>query len=244
MESMLRACARRGDCRRNPIDRGGVTTAGHYTDAVKTRVAVALLLAMTGAAAAEGERTPMFGAALTYSEPPDHRAALVGGAVDLTWWFGRLGLAVEAAARHAVDDSAGNVAVAGSARVLVADWLWTSMVEPRDVEMGVELQLIAEHLWWSRDASTDAYGLGAAIRMRGGSDWEFSSLLAESRLFVRVMRSPGEPFSVAARATDAITEQPGRGTVTVMVGLGAAFGTGDPRYLDRFRRRGLDVARR
>jgi hypothetical protein len=217
-------------------------TARDYTRAVKTRVAVAVMMAMTGAAAAEGERTPMFGGALTYSEVPDHRAALVGGAVDLAWWSGRLGLAVEAAARHAIDDSAGNVAVAGSARVLVADWLWTSVLEPRDVEMGVELQLIAERMW-SRDDSADAYGLGAAIRMRGGSDWEFSSLLAESRLFVRVMRSRSEPSSVAARAADAIAEQPGRGTVTVMIGLGAAFGAGDPRYLDRFRLRALDVPR-
>ena len=218
-------------------------TAGHYTGAVKTRVAVALMMAMTGGAAAEGERTPMFGGALTYSEVPDHRAALVGGAVDLAWWSGRLGLAVEAAARHAIDDSAGNVAVAGSARVLVADWLWTSALEPRDVEMGIELQLIAERMWWSRDDSTDAYGLGAAIRMRGGSDWEFSSLLAESRLFVRVMTSRGEPSGVAARAADGVAEQPGRGTVTVMIGLGAAFGAGDPRYLDRFRLRALDVSR-
>jgi len=218
-------------------------TAGDYPCAVKTRAAVVLMMAMTGGAAAEGERTPLFGAALTYSEVPDHRAALVGGEVELAWWSGRLGLAVEAAARHAIDDSAGNVAVAGSARVLVADWLWTSLVEPRDVEMGVELQLIGERMWWSRDDRADAYGLGAAIRMRGGSDWEFSSLLAESRLFVRVMRSPGEP-SVAARTADARVEQPGRGMVTVMVGLGAAFGTGDPRYLDRFRLRALDVPRR
>lgn len=217
---------------------------GTYTGAVKTSVVVALMMAMTGGAAAEGEGTPMFGGALTYSEVPDHRAALVGGEVELAWWSGRLGLAVEAAARHAIDDSAGNVAVAGSARVLVADWLWSSAVEPRDVEMGVELQLIAERMWWTRDDRTDAYGLGAAIRMRGGSDWEFSSLLAESRLFVRVMRSRGEPFSVAARATDGVAEPPGRGTVTVMIGLGAAFGAGDPRYLDRFRRRTLDASRR
>src|SRR5262249_3122716 len=118
----------------NPIDRDGVMTARHYTDAVKMRVAAGMMLAMTGGAAAEGERTLMVGGALTYSDVPDHRTGLVGGAVDLTWWFGRLGLAVEAAARHAVDDSAGNVAVADSARILVADWLWTSMVEPRDVE--------------------------------------------------------------------------------------------------------------
>lgn len=217
--------------------------AGAYTRAVKTCVAVALMMAMTGGAAAEGERTPMFGGALTYSDVPDHRAALVGGELDLAWWWGRLGLAVEAAARGAIDDSAFNLAVAGSARVLVADWLWSSLVEPRDVEMGVELQLIAEHLWWSRDDSANAYGLGAAIRMRGGSDWEFSSLLAESRLFVRVMTSRGEPSAVAARAADAIAASPGRGTVTVMVGLGAAFGVGDPRYLDRFRLRTRDLPR-
>jgi hypothetical protein len=243
LESILRACARRGDCRRNLVDRDGVMIAGNYTRAVKTRAAVVLMMAMAGGAAAEGERTPLFGVALTYSDVPDHRAALVGGEVELAWWSGRLGLAVEAAARHAVDDSAGNVAVAGSARVLVADWLWSSLVEPRDVEMGVELQLIGERMWWSGDDRADAYGLGAAIRMRGGSDWEFSSLLAESRLFVRVMRSGGEPPGIAARTADAVVEQPGRGTVTVMVGLGAAFGTGDPRYLDRFRLRAFEAPR-
>lgn len=219
-------------------------TVRRYTRSVKTSAVVVLMMAMTGGAAAEGERTAMFGGALTYSEMPDHRAALVGGALDLAWWSGRLGLAIEAAARHAIDDRAGNLAIAGSARLLVADWLWTSMLEPRDVEMGVELQLIAERLWWSRDASADAFGLGAAIRMRGGSDWEFSSLLAESRLFVRVMRSRGEPFGVAARATEAVPDPPGRGTLTVIVGLGAAFGAGDPRYLERFRLRTLDVQRR
>jgi hypothetical protein len=219
------------------MDCDGIMTAGDYTRAVKTRVAAALMMAMTGGAAAEGERTPMFGGALTYSDVPDHRAALVGAEVDLTWWWGRFGLAVEGAGRGAVDDSASSVAVAGSARVLVADWLCASLVEPRDVEMGVELQLIAERAWWSRDDSADAFGLGAAIRMRGGSDWEFSSLLAESRLFVRVMASRGESSSVAARAADAMVEQPGRRAVTVIVGLGAAFGVGDPRYLDRFRPR-------
>jgi hypothetical protein len=212
--------------------------------AVKTHAAVALVMAMTGSAAAEGERTPMFGGALTYGDARDHRTAVVGGELELAWWTGRLGLAVEAAARRAIDDdSARSLAVAGSARVLIADWLWPSLFEPRDVEIGVELQLIAERSWWSRDDSSDAYGLGAAIRIRGGSDWEFSSLLAESRLFVRVMRSRAEPSGAAARAADAVAEQPGRGTVTVMVGLGAAFGRGDPRYLERFRLRALDAPR-
>ena len=201
-------------------------------------------MAMSGTAAAEGERTPMFGGALTVGDAPDHRSALVGGEVDLAWWTGRLGLAVEAAARRAVDDdSVRNLAVAGSARVLIADWLWPSLIEPRDVEIGVELQLIAERAWWSRDDATDSYGLGAAIRVRGGSDWEFSSLLAESRLFVRVMRSAGEPSDVAARTADGSAGPPARGGVTAMIGLGAAFGAGKPRYLERFRPRPLDLLR-
>jgi hypothetical protein len=201
-------------------------------------------MAMTGAAAADGERTPMFGGALTYGEGPDHRSGLVGGEVDLAWWSGRLGLAVEVAGRRAIDDDGvRNLAVAGSARVLVADWLWPSLFEPRDVEIGVELQVIAERTWWSRDDSTDGYGLGAAIRIRGGSDWEFSSLLAESRLFVRVMRSRGEPADIAARTADGSAGSPVRDGVTALIGLGAAFGAGKPRYLERFRPRPLDLLR-
>src|SRR4051794_34719605 len=115
LESILRARARRDHRCWNPLDCEGIMTARDYTRAVKTRVAAVVMMAMTGGAAAEGERTAMFGGGLTYSEVPDHRAALVGGEVDLAWWSGRLGLAVEAAARHAIDDSAGNVAVAGSA---------------------------------------------------------------------------------------------------------------------------------
>ena len=206
-----------------------------YTRAVKTRMAVAFLVTMTGAAAADGERTPMFGGALTYTDV-DRKAELVGGELELAWWSGRFGLAVEAAARRAIeDDQARNLAVAGSARVLVAEWMWPSLLEPRDVELGIELHAIAERTWWSRDDSVDAFGFGAAIRMRGGSDWEFSSLIAESRLFVRVMKSRGEVSDVIARAAGATTDQPERSGVTVLVGLGAAFGAGKQRYLERFR---------
>lgn len=205
-------------------------------------------MAMTGSAAAEGERTPMFGGALTYGDAPDGRTALVGGELELAWWWGRLGLAAEAAARRAIDDdSARSLAVAGSARVLLADWLWPSLIEPRDVEVGVELQLIAERTWWSRDDRADGYGVGAAIRMRGGSDWELSSLLAESRLFVRVMRArgtgPGAGGDAIARTGDAMTGAPGRDAVTATIGLGAAFGAGKPRYLERFRPHPFDLAR-
>jgi hypothetical protein len=211
---------------------------------MNTRAALALVMAMTGVAAANGERTPMLGAAITYTDAPDRKDALVGGAVDLAWWVGRLGLAAEAAARRAIEDGdAHNLAVAGSLRVLVADWMWPSLLEPRDVEVGVELQLIAERTWWSRDTSSDAFGLGVAMRMRGGSDWEFSSLLAESRLFLRVMKSRDDAPDAVARAAGAVTEPPARHGIMVLVGLGVAFGAGTPRYLERFRLKPLDGPR-
>lgn len=212
-----------------------------YTRAVKTRIAVALgVMTMSGAAAAEGERTPMFGGALTYTDAPDREAELLGGELELAWWFGRFGLAVEASARREVaEDSVRNLAVAGSARVLVADWLWPSLFEPRDVEAGIELHAIAERTWWSRDDRSDAFGFGVAIRMRGGSDWEFSQLLAESRLFVRVMKSRDELPAVIVGASGTMIEQPEQHGLTVMVGLGAAFGAGKSGYLERFRLRAL-----
>jgi hypothetical protein len=210
---------------------------------VNTRVAGALLLSMTGVAAADGERTPMFGAAVTHTTAPDRAAELVGGALELAWWSGQLGLALEAAANRGIeDDSARNLAVGGSARVLVASWLWPSLFDDRDVEMGVELQAIAARTWWTRDASSDAVGLGVAIRMRGGSDWQFSSLLVESRLFVRVMTSRDAVPEAIARATRPMAEPPPRPGLTVLVGLGAAFGAGTPSYLERFRPQAFDAA--
>lgn len=208
---------------------------------MKTRVAVAVVMAMTGSAAADGERTPMLGGAVTYSGAPDGKADLVGGEVELAWWAGRIGLAAEAAARRGViDDGARNLAVGGSARLLIADWMCPSLFEPRDVEVGVELQVIGERTWWSRDDTADALGLGLAFRMRGGSDWEPSALLAESRLFVRVMKPRDEAIETVARGGDAAIEPP-RGGLTVMVGLGAAFGAGTSRYLVRFHRRPFDA---
>jgi hypothetical protein len=211
---------------------------------VNTRLAVALLMSMTGAAAAEGERTPMFGGAVTYTDAPDRKTELVGGELELAWWSGRFGLAIEAAARRGIDDEkARNLAVAGSARVLVTSWLWPSLFDARDVEIGVELHAIAERTWWARDDSADALGLGVAIRMRGGSDWEFSGLLAESRLFVHVMSARDDGAEALARAAGATAEPPPRRGVTVLVGLGAAFGAGTPSYLERFRRKAFDELR-
>ena len=214
---------------------------------MKTSLAVVLLVSMTGAAAADGERSPMIGGAVTYAESGDRNVGLVGGQLELAWWpgiSGLFGLAVEAAARRGIDDDKDkNLAVAGSARVLVASWMWPSLLEPRDVEMGIELHAIAERTWWSRDDSRDAFGLGVALRMRGGSDWMFSSLLAESRLFVRVMKARDEGASVLAREAGPGTAMSDRGGTTVLVGLGAAFGVGKPRYLERFRLKDLDWAR-
>jgi hypothetical protein len=166
----------------------------------------------------------------------------VGGEVELAWWAGRIGVAVEAAARRGIaDDDGRSIAVGGSVRLLAADWLWPSLFEPRDVEAGIELQAIAERAWWSRDDHADAVGAGVALRLRGGSDWEPSALLAESRLFVRVLWPRGGANGAngardaVARAADAAMAPVERGGTTIVVGLGAAFGAGMPRYLERFR---------
>jgi hypothetical protein len=42
-------------------------------------MAVAFLVMLPAAAVADGERTPMFGGALTYVDDPDRRTELVGG---------------------------------------------------------------------------------------------------------------------------------------------------------------------
>lgn len=210
---------------------------------MKTRAIAALVIAMTGSAAAEGERTPTFGGALTFSEAPDRRTELVGGELELAWWAGRFGLAVSAAARRGIeDDTVRTLAVAGGVRVLAASWMWPALFDPSDVEMGLELHVIAERTWWSRDDSADALGVGVAIRMRGGSDWVFSRLIAESRLFVRVMQSRDAGSSIVARAVGPIAERSGPRGVAAIVGLGAAFGAGEPRYLERFRPRTFDSA--
>lgn len=211
---------------------------------MRTGVAVALVIAMTGGAAADGERTPMIGGALTFTDTPDRSAELFGGELEVAWWLGRIGLAAEAAVRRGVTDGdERNLAVAGSARVLVAHWMSPALLEPRDVETGIELQAIAERTWWSRDDSSDALGLGVALRMRGGSDWEFSSLIAESRLFVRVMRARDEVSDAIARSAEPTAEPRERNGLTVLVGLGAAFGAGKPRYLERFRLRLPELSR-
>ena len=79
--------------------------------------------------------------------------------------------------------------------------------------------------------------MGLALRLRGSGDFDLSNMLTESRVFVRLMTSPPSNDDAIARMT---TLPPGArdpGQITLMIGVGAAFGTGEPDYLERFRNR-------
>ena len=197
-----------------------------------------ILLGLAGGAHADGERTPMFGGSVLAAHDGS-RAELVGVELELAWWWRHLGLAVEGAQRRAIgdDDGIGTSALGASARVLVAEQLVPSLLEPRDVELGVELHGIVERAWSSRvDAGQDPairYGLGIAARLRGGGD-DGSALLAESRLFVRVLWARGDTTGAIARGAAPVPDRGGE--TLVLVGLGAAWGTGERDYAERFRR--------
>jgi hypothetical protein len=196
-------------------------------------LAIGVLL-VASPAAADGEQSPMFGGAIVGVSAPEHDAELVGAALEVAWWRGRFGLAAEGSLRWDVEGEGPRATVLGvSARVRVLDRLMRSLLEPRDVELGIELHAVAERVWWG-DADSTGYGGGIAIRLRGGSDDDFSMLLAESRLFVRVLASRASREEQIVRREMTVGDPERRG-LTVLVGLGAAFGTGERRYLDRFR---------
>ncbi len=200
------------------------------------RLVLAALLIAPAMAAADGERTPMLGGAVIGAAAQEH--ALAGAVVDAAWWHWRVGLSAEGSMMWSGDDASRRVTVLGlSARLLVFDRLVESLLEPRDVELGIELQGIVERAWWN-DASplpdVTRYGVGVAVRLRGGGEYDLSSLLAESRVFVRVMAAPLIEDPTIARMTTPPKERD-TGQLTIMIGLGAAFGTGDPDYLERFR---------
>lgn len=200
------------------------------------RLVLAALLIAPALAAAEGERTPMIGGAVVAASA--HKDALAGAQLETSWWHWRFGLSAEGSMLWSGDDAARRVTVLGlSARLLVFDALVESFLEPRDVELGIELQTIVERAWWT-DASAlpdvTSYGVGVAMRLRGASDYDLSSLLAESRVFVRVMTAPSIGDPTIARMTTPPADRD-VGQLTVMIGLGAAFGNGDPDYLERFR---------
>jgi hypothetical protein len=195
-------------------------------------------LGLASSAHADGERTPMFGGSVLAAHDGS-RAELVGVELELAWWWRRIGLGFEGAQRRAIgsDDGIGTTALGASARVLVADRLMPSLLEPRDVELGIELHGIVERAWSSRTETGEdpsiRYGFGVAARLRGGGD-DGSALLAESRLFVRVLWARGDTTGAIARGETPVA---GRGSESlVILGLGAAWGTGERDYADRFRK--------
>jgi hypothetical protein len=202
----------------------------------------ALVVTAATDAVADGEQTPMLGGALVGASGPEQYGDLLGGQLEAAWWWGRIGLAPEGTMLWNVGGDGTRAAILGaSARVRVLEQMLPSLLEPRDVELGVELHAIVERTWWDGDRrgeSPTGYGLGIAVRLRGGSD-DFSSILTESRLFVRAVSGPRAALDAAARAM-APAEDRAR-ELTIVVGLGAAFGLGEPRYLDRFRLRPLEV---
>lgn len=203
---------------------------------------LACLLVMLGggAASAEGEYGPMVGGALIAAQGPE-RTEVAGLQAEMAFWYGPIGLGLEGARQWSFDEDGPRVAtVAASARLLVFRQLVPSFLEPRDVELGFELQGLVERAWWentTRDRAAVGYGVGIAVRLRGGSD-DLSNLLAESRLFVRVVRGHAGLPDTAARG--AMADDTDRATA-VTIGLGAAFGGGKPGYIDRFRSRPLDT---
>jgi hypothetical protein len=120
-----------------------------------------------------------------------------------------------------------------------------SLLEPSDVELGIELHAVVERLWWDNAATPDStrYGGGVAFRLRGGGDYDLSPLIAESRLFVRFMSTRWDPGGSIARTTGPAEDRETR-ELMVLVGIGASFGAGEPGYLQRFRMRPFDAAAR
>ena len=199
----------------------------------------ALLVVGARDASAEGEESPMIGVAGLGIESPrgaGQHSELAGLTVDLAWWHGRFGLAGEGSARWGVDgDRAALLVLGASARLQLLDRMVQSVGEPGDVELGVELQAIAERVWMADDLgqSEPAYGLGLALRFRGAGEGQ--NLLAESRFFLRVMSSRETPADAIARTSMPMATVDR--AVTVLLGVGAAWGSGAPRYMDRFRPR-------
>lgn len=195
-----------------------------------------IVLGLAGSAHADGERTPMFGGSVLAARDGS-RAELVGVELEMAWWWRHIGLAFEGTQRRAIgnDDGVGTTALGASARVLIADQLMPSLLEPRDVELGIELHGVVERAWSSRvDGGEDPairYGFGIAARLRGGGD-DRSALLAESRLFVRVLWARRDTTSAIARSETPVSDHGSE--ALVLVGLGAAWGTGERHYADRF----------
>jgi len=198
------------------------------------RHALLLVAVLTGTAVAEGERSPMIGGGVIAARGAED-VGVVGIGLEATYWWHRVGVAVEGSRRWNVESgTAESATLSGGLRLLIADRLLGSIIEPRDLELGLELQGVVEKSWFDAGGDDVSYGGGAALRLRGGGDAFDSTLLAETRLFVRVM-TPRDRSSVAERSTEQpMTE---RTPITVIVGLGAVWGSGERRYADKLRSR-------
>lgn len=201
-------------------------------------LALAVVLA-SSIAFADGERTPLLGVTVVGGDAtlgPSQDQPLAGVGMDLAFWHGRFGIGGEASERWALEANGARATIVGaSARLRIYDCLTPSLLDPRDVELGVELHAIVERAWWSGPAQLDptAYGVGIAVRLRGGGDADNSLELAESRLFLRVMTSRWGTLDEIARTTDPIA--PTGRAYTVLLGIGASFGAGSPAYVHQFR---------
>jgi len=200
---------------------------------------LAVVLGSTPIAAADGERSPMLGVDIVGGDAtlaPSQEQPLAGVGVDVAFWHGRFGLGGEASERWALElDGARATVVGASVRLRIYDALVPSLLDPRDCELGVELHAIVERAWWNGSAQVDpnAYGFGIAMRLRGGGDADNSVELAESRVFLRVMTSRWGALDAIARSTDPVA--PAGRAYTVLLGIGASFGAGDPAYVHQFR---------
>ena len=189
-------------------------------------------------AAAEGELGPMFGGGIVATHGSERDVAGITG--ELVLWHGPIGIAAEGTRQWSVDGT-GEPAVAtlgASVRLLAFRHVVPSLLDAREVvDLGIELQGIVERSWWDAaapDRDPVSYGLGVAVRLRGANDDDRTNLLAESRVFVRVLRARNSGMDIAARDT-----MPDRMTsgVGVVIGLGALFGGGQSAYVERLRRR-------
>jgi hypothetical protein len=110
------------------------------------------LLLVPSIAAADGERTPIIGGAVVGAAT--HEDARGGVQAEATWWTWRVGVSAEGAMLWRADDAAKRAAVLGvSARLLAFDTLVESLLEPRNVELGVELHGIVER-WIDENSAT------------------------------------------------------------------------------------------
>jgi hypothetical protein len=202
-------------------------------------VATAVLLA-AGDAHGDDDRNAMFGIAVFGAEaarPAAQVADLAGGTFDIAWWHGRLGLAGEASATWQVQGGAARALVlGGSVRLRVLERMVPSLMEPRDVELGIELQGIVERAWWDTGVGVDPVtrGVGVALRLRGDADPPGSNVIAESRLFVRVLSSRWSEPAAVPRVSSPVAHD-GAPALTILIGIGASFGSCSPGYMDRFR---------